>query len=99
MSKMASEGRKLAAAKREAMNGNANTENDGPSAKSAKKHASKISMIFEALEYGPAPESAEIAKNWIAGHDGLLGHFINGKWVKPKGREQYDSFSPATGKV
>ena len=94
---MASKGRKSNVPKREAMNGSSNTQNDGPVAKSAKKECSKIAMLFDSLEYGPAPESAEIAKRWIASHDGLLGHFINGKWVKPKGRKLYDSFSPATG--
>lgn len=96
---MASRGRKQNASKREAMNGSSpKVDSDGPAAKSAKKELSKVAMIFDSLEYGPAPESAEIAKKWISSHGGVLGHFINGQWVKPKGRKQYDSFSPATGK-
>ena len=81
----------------DAMNGNIKAEDGGPAAKSAKRDVSKVATVFESLDYGPAPESGEIAKKWIASHDGLLGHFINGKWVKPDGRKRYDSFSPATG--
>ena len=83
----------------DAMNGNMKAEDGAPSAKSAKRDISKVAMVFESLDYGPAPESAEIAKKWIASHNGLLGHFINGKWVKPEGRKKYDSFSPATGNI
>eukprot|EP00112_Aurelia_sp_Birch-Aquarium-sp1_P017406 Seg4029.2 transcript_id=Seg4029.2/GoldUCD/mRNA.D3Y31 product="Aldehyde dehydrogenase family 16 member A1" protein_id=Seg4029.2/GoldUCD/D3Y31 len=79
------------------MNGNVKAEDGASAAKSAKRDISKVAMMFESLDYGPAPESAEIAKKWIASHDGLLGHFINGKWVKPDARKKYDSFSPATG--
>ncbi len=70
---------------------------EGPTAKQPRKEVSKVASIFESLEYGPAPESGEIAKNWIKSHGDVLGHFINGKWVKPEGRKRYDSFSPATG--
>ena len=83
--------------KREAFSTSFNSESNGPAEKSAKKEISNVAMIFETLDYGPAPESAEIAKKWIGKHDGVLGHFINGKWVKPKGRKLYDSFIPATG--
>ena len=81
-----------------AMNrGQVKTEDEAPVAKQAKKELSKVAAIFDSLEYGPAPESAEIAKKWIEGHGGVLGHFINGKWVKPVERKQYHSYSPATG--
>eukprot|EP00794_Sanderia_malayensis_P012705 gene12705-14010_t len=72
-------------------------EDGTPAKKQAKKELSKVATIFESLDYGPAPESGEIAKNWIASHGDALGHFINGKWVKPEGRKKYDSYSPATG--
>ena len=94
---MASRSRRSFSSKREAMSSNCKTESNGPAAKSAKIEMSKVAAIFESLDYGPAPESAEIAKKWIESHGGTLGHFINGKWVKPNGRKLYDSFSPATG--
>ena len=84
--------------KREAWSNSFDSESNGPAEKSAKRDISNVAMIFETLDYGPAPESAEIAKKWIDSHEGVLGHFINGKWVKPKGRKLYDSFSPATGR-
>ncbi|XP_065053435.1 aldehyde dehydrogenase family 16 member A1-like [Rhopilema esculentum] len=100
---MASRRRTSATAKRdqervtETMNIDVGAESGAPAAKLAKKETSKIGTIFNSLDYGPAPESAEIAKRWIASHNGLLGHFIDGKWVKPEGRKRYDSFIPATG--
>ena len=57
----------------------------------------KIKSIFESLEYGPAPESPSSVNAWLDEHDRAFGHFINGKWVKPKGRKMYETCSPATG--
>lgn len=56
-----------------------------------------ISEIFQTLEYGPAPEAASGVNAWLDKHGRSFGHFINGKWVKPKGRKTYESKSPATG--
>ena len=94
---MASKNRKSSTAKREATSSSSNAETNGPAAKSAKKEISKVAALFDSLDYGPAPESAEIAKKWIEGHGSVLGHFINGRWVKPHGRKLLDSFIPATG--
>ena len=49
------------------------------------------------LPYGPAPESSDVAKAWLEEHGDSLGHFINGRWVKPEGRKTYDTINPATG--
>ena len=57
-----------------------------------------VAEIFEAMTYGPAPESAKPALDWIAGHDGALGHFIGGKFVRAKGAKMFDTINPATGK-
>ena len=54
----------------------------------------KIAEIFESLDYGPAPESAEPALAWLAGYDNKFGHFINGKWTKPG--KTFASDNPAT---
>jgi aldehyde dehydrogenase (NAD+) len=56
----------------------------------------KIAQIFETLDYGPAPESAQPAIDWLKGHNNKFGHFINGAWTKP-GR-LFASDNPATGK-
>jgi aldehyde dehydrogenase (NAD+) len=56
----------------------------------------KIAEIFQSLDYGPAPESAEPALAWLAAHGGKFGHFINGKWTKPG--KTFASDNPATNK-
>ncbi len=56
----------------------------------------KIAEIFESLDYGPAPESAEPAMAWLAAKGSKFGHFINGKWTKPG--KVFASDNPATGK-
>ena len=38
-----------------------------------------------------------MAAAWLDDHGRNLGHFINGQWVKPEGRQKYDTHNPATG--
>ena len=40
-----------------------------------------VQEIFETMEYGPAPESDAEARQWLASHAGLFGHFIDGVQV------------------
>jgi aldehyde dehydrogenase (NAD+) len=56
----------------------------------------KIAEIFTSLDYGPAPESADVALAWLASHDNRFGHFINGAWTKPG--KTFASENPANGK-
>ncbi len=56
-----------------------------------------ISEIFTSMEYGPAPEAAGPALEWIADHGGKFGHFINGKWAKSAG-ESFTTVNPANGR-
>jgi aldehyde dehydrogenase (NAD+) len=56
----------------------------------------KIAQIFETLDYGPAPESAQPAIDWLKAHNAKFGHFINGQWTKPG--KTFASDNPATGK-
>jgi aldehyde dehydrogenase (NAD+) len=58
-----------------------------------------ISDIFETMEYGPAPEAAAPALDWIAEHGGAPGHWINGKWARPAAGEWFESVNPASGTV
>ena len=37
-----------------------------------------IKEIFDTMSYGPAPEGNAEALDWIAGHNGAFGHWING---------------------
>ncbi|MGI9394085.1 MAG: aldehyde dehydrogenase family protein [Boseongicola sp.] len=56
-----------------------------------------VREIFDTMEYGPAPEDADQALAWIAGHGGKFGHMIGGSWTKPS--KTFASKNPATGDV
>ncbi len=59
---------------------------------------SKISDILQNMEYGLAPESDDIARQWLAEHGGKIGHFINGKFTRP-GTKSFSLTSPIDGKI
>lgn len=81
------------------------TEANEPAAKisrvdaEGKETKSKRSVrdLLGTLSYGPAPESPAVANAWLDDHGRAFGHFIGNKWIKPEGRNTYDSFNPATG--
>jgi aldehyde dehydrogenase (NAD+) len=56
----------------------------------------KVAEIFETMEYGPAPEAAGPALEWLDGHGRTFGHFIGGAFAP--GRDHFESVNPATGK-
>ena len=59
-----------------------------------------VAKIFETMEYGPAPESAGPALDWIKQHNnGQFGHYIGGKWVVPSEGQYFDTINPATKAV
>jgi len=69
-----------------------------PSASGDQKKTSEIEKIFNSMSYGPAPESPEVAFNWLDAHNRSFGHFINGEWYHPEGeRKRYTSKSPCNG--
>jgi aldehyde dehydrogenase (NAD+) len=39
----------------------------------------KVKEIFETMEYGPAPESAQEAHEWLAQHKNKFELFVDGK--------------------
>src|SRR5713226_1861350 len=53
--------------------------------------------IFETMEYGPAPEAATPALDWLKQRQ-PFGLFINNRWVKPASGQYLDSINPSTGK-
>ena len=57
----------------------------------------RISEIFETLEYGPAPESADRAQAWLRERARSFGLFIGGDWVEGTGAEAFDTVNPANG--
>ncbi|PWK59291.1 aldehyde dehydrogenase family protein [Roseicyclus mahoneyensis] len=51
--------------------------------------------IFETMDYGPAPESAAEALDWIATRGPAFGHFIDGGFTRPG--QTFATRNPATG--
>ncbi|MEM9250109.1 MAG: aldehyde dehydrogenase family protein [Pseudomonadota bacterium] len=56
-----------------------------------------VQEILETMDYGPAPESAEVALAWIEEGGGAFGHFVGGAFTAPGAG--FDSRNPATGAV
>ena len=53
-----------------------------------------IQEILNAMDYGPAPESSDLALKWIAQHQ-PFGAFINGRWhASPN---SFETFNPTSG--
>jgi len=57
-----------------------------------------VASIFETMEYGPAPESKEVAEQWLKKHKPHFKQYINGKWLAPKSKKYMDSNNPCTQK-
>ncbi|MFL5807156.1 MAG: aldehyde dehydrogenase family protein, partial [Roseiflexaceae bacterium] len=58
---------------------------------------SHVAEIFETMAYGPAPESAKPAQEWLDAHDRRFGMFIDGAWTEPAEDRLFDSINPASG--
>jgi aldehyde dehydrogenase (NAD+) len=60
---------------------------------------SKVADLFETMEYGPAPESPDLAYQWLEAHGRQFQHFIGGGWAPGSGTERLDSINPADGSL
>ena len=60
---------------------------------------SNVAEIFESMDYGPAPESASVAKAWLSSHGAEFQLFIDGKWEAPDTGEWFQTMNPADGKT
>ncbi len=58
-----------------------------------------VKEIFETMDYGPAPESSELAVAWLKDHKASFNHFIDGKFVKANSGESFETLNPATQEV
>ena len=56
-----------------------------------------ITDIYETMEYSPAPESPDLAFEWLKDRKAKFGLFINGKWYKAKSGKVFGTNNPATG--
>jgi aldehyde dehydrogenase (NAD+) len=59
---------------------------------------SKVSEVFETMEYGPAPESAQPAVDWLEAHGRTFGHFIDGVFTDPASGDSFETLNPANAK-
>ena len=56
-----------------------------------------VAEIFETMTYGPAPESAAPAHEWLAGRGPVLDHFVANRPLPPGEGEYFESVNPVTG--
>lgn len=47
--------------------------------------ATPVRRAFEQVEYGPAPESSDVAVEWLERHGRVFGHFVGGDWSEGNG--------------
>jgi aldehyde dehydrogenase (NAD+) len=58
-----------------------------------------VAKLFETMDYGPAPESAAPALEWIKQRGAQFGHYIGGAWVPPTEGKFFETINPATTAV
>ncbi|MEJ8852972.1 aldehyde dehydrogenase family protein [Variovorax robiniae] len=56
---------------------------------------SHINEILQTMDYGPSPESAAAAQQWLDRHQRSFGLYINGAWTPAA--TQFETRNPATG--
>jgi len=57
-----------------------------------------VADYFDSLDYGPAPEADDNARDWLAAHGASFGHFIDGRFVDPLNGGHFVAHEPATGR-
>ena len=56
----------------------------------------KIKDIYETMDYGPAPESAATAIEFLEAHNRTFQLFIDGNWKEPASGSYFDTINPST---
>ena len=59
----------------------------------------KVKEILETMDYGEAPESQDIALEWLKKNNAKFGLFINGNYKSAPRREFFETRNPATGQL
>lgn len=59
----------------------------------------EIKEIFNTMVYGPAPETAAPAMDWLEAHNKSFDLFIDGEWTKPLSKKYAETENPATKEV
>ena len=56
----------------------------------------KIKEIFDTMTYGPAPESAAAALDFLDAHNRTFQLFIDGQWEEPISGKYFEAINPST---
>lgn len=56
----------------------------------------QVRDLLDTMDYGPSPETADVARAWLDAHGGRFGHFIDGAFTAP-GADRFAVSDPATG--
>ena len=56
-----------------------------------------VAEIFQSMDWGPAPEADQPARQWLGKYEKVFGHFVNGEWTEPG--ETFDVINPANREV
>jgi aldehyde dehydrogenase (NAD+) len=59
----------------------------------------EVKNLFKELDYGPAPESGDRARQWLNDRDNCLHHFIGGKFCSADSGDYFPSHNPANGEL
>jgi aldehyde dehydrogenase (NAD+) len=59
---------------------------------------STVREIFKTMDYGPAPERADIALSWLEDHGHAIHPFINGEFARFIDELYFESINPRDGK-
>ena len=51
----------------------------------------EIKEIYNTMVYGPAPEAAKPAIDFLEAHNRSFNLFIDGEWVKPNSKKYVES--------
>jgi aldehyde dehydrogenase (NAD+) len=57
-----------------------------------------VTEIYEKMSWGPAPEGAELAFEWLDNNGRKFGHFISHCEVHPKEGKYFETLCPANAK-
>ena len=60
-------------------------------------HLLPVTAILQNLTYGPAPENAKPALDWLETRGCSFGQFIAGRWTPPDPQRQFETVNPANG--
>ncbi|MFA5595154.1 MAG: aldehyde dehydrogenase family protein [Trueperaceae bacterium] len=64
------------------------------SVKGSSSNGTSVREIFSTMEYGPAPEADDVARDWLERHGHRFGHYIGGRFTEPVAGEYFATQHP-----